>query len=92
MPRKERDENRGAEFAQMDPDRRKRFEKTAKVDSNDDAVEELDFAADDPRDGNKMGRHAQPESQEREVEEKTEVDESGPVGEEDDKPATGGVW
>ena len=78
MPRKNRDENRGAEFAQMDPDRRKRFEKTAKVDSNDEAIEELDFPADDPRDEDKMGRHAQPESQEREVEEETEASESGP--------------
>jgi hypothetical protein len=69
--------NKGAAFARLDPDQRKRFEQTGPTPPGADGVEELDFA-DDPRDADKMGRHNQPRSEERRQQEDAEVAEAGP--------------
>ena len=92
MPRKDKDENRGAEFATMDPDRRKRFEQTHPVNPGDSRGEELDFPEDDPRDPDHMGRHNQPESQELAEEKDVEAQEAGPLEEKENGSQAGKVW
>ncbi len=78
MPRKDQDENTSAPFVRMDPEQRRQFEEGGPLKHEDDRVTEVEFDADDPRDEDRMGRHAQPESEELREEKAAEVDESGP--------------
>lgn len=71
--------NTGAAFGRLDPEQRKKFESPGQPEETGDVAQEIYFSDDDPRNADKMGKHPQPESDERREQEETEALESGPA-------------